>query len=236
MLGSLMGSMVLVRHATTRASQAGANLGQALDLPLTAEGRALAERLGEAIRVELSALSASQARLISSPARRCLDTAEAILHALPAEMRLEVEPAPGLREIDYGAWEGLTAEECRRRDPELRAAWEADPFTTAAPGGESGRDVAARAFPVLEPIEEWLAQDRTRAAIVVAHNHVLRLRLAALIHIPLADYRRRLVLEPGSYSIVTFGAEWRTIRRIGVLPSPRPAGERGIEMGGTYNA
>jgi broad specificity phosphatase PhoE len=232
-----MGSVVLVRHATTTASAGGTNLGQARDLPLTAEGRELAARLGRAIALELSELRHSQLRLVSSPARRCLDTATAITQALSAGAPSAAQQEAGLREINYGAWEGLTADECLRRDPALRAAWEADPFVTAAPGGESGGDVAARAFPVLERIEAWLAQDRSRAAVVVAHNHVLRLRLAALIGFPLADYRRRLVLEPGSYSIVTFGSGRRTIRRIGALPpQARPGGQRGLEQGGTYNA
>lgn len=232
-----MGSVVLVRHATTAASAGGTNLGQARDLTLTAEGRELAARLGRAIAQELTALGHSNLRLVSSPARRCLDTATAIKGALAADARWRLQQEAELREIDYGAWEGLTAEECRRRDPELRAAWEADPFTTAAPGGESGGDVAARAFPVLEGIEAWLAQDRSRAAMVVAHNHVLRLRLAALTGIPLADYRRRLVLEPGSYSIVTFGSGRRTIRCIGILPpTALEGGQTGLEQGGTYNA
>jgi probable phosphoglycerate mutase len=214
-----MGSLVLVRHATTSASQAGTNLGQATDLALTPAGRALAGRLGRAIALELEALAHTDLRLVSSPARRCLDTAAAVLEALPAGPRPTViQQEAGLREIDYGAWEGLSADESRRRDPELRSAWEADPFATAAPGGESGDDVAARAFPVLEPIEAWLAASHARAAVVVAHNHVLRLRLAALTGVPLPDYRRRFVLEPGSYSIVTLGGERRTIRRIGVLP------------------
>ena len=232
-----MGSVVLVRHATTAASAAGANLGQARDLNLTDEGRELAARLGRAIAQELTALGHAELRLVSSPARRCLDTAAAIRQALAAGPRWRIQQEKGLREIDYGAWEGLTAEECRRRDPELRAAWEADPFTTAAPGGESGEDVAARAFPVLQGIETWLAEDRSRAAVVVAHNHVLRLRLAALIGIPLADYRRRLVLDPGSYSIVTFGPGRRTIRCIGTLPPTAwQGGQKGLELGGTYNA
>jgi len=213
-----MGSLVLARHATTTASQAGTNLGQARDLPLTPEGQALAARLGRAIAMELAALGHSEVRLVSSPARRCLDTSAAILEGLRAPAGTRVEQDAGLREIDYGAWEGLSAEECRRRDPELRAAWEANPVAVAAPGGESGGDVAARAFAVLVPLEGWLAESRTRAAVVVAHNHVLRLRLAALTGVPLADYRRRFVLEPGSYSIVTLGPDHRTIRRIGVLP------------------
>jgi broad specificity phosphatase PhoE len=223
-----MGSLILVRHATTAASQAGANLGQASDPPLTEDGRLLAARVGRAIALELEGLPRGEVQLVSSPAQRCRQTAEAI------GMALDVEPAPlvedGLREIDYGAWEGLTPDECSRRDPELRQAWEADPYATRAPGGESGSDVAGRTFPVLERIEARLAADRGRVELVVAHNHVVRLRLAALMGLPMADYRRRLEIRPGSYSIVTFGADVPAFRRIGTLPA------MGRATAGTYNA
>jgi ribonuclease H / adenosylcobalamin/alpha-ribazole phosphatase len=213
-----MGSIFLVRHATTRASVSGTNLGQADDAALTDDGDRLAVRVGEAIALELAALPHGGLRVVSSPARRCRATAEAIAGEIgEAANPPGIEIQEGLRELDYGSWEGLTAEECRRRDPELRARWEADPYVVHSPGGESGADVAARAFPVLEAIEAWLAAGPTRAAIVVSHNHVIRLRLAALLGIPLPDYRRRLLIEPGSYSLVTLATGDRVpaVRRIG---------------------
>jgi broad specificity phosphatase PhoE len=220
-----MGSIFLVRHATTAASESGANLGQASDPSLTGGGQQLATRLGRAIALELAALPHDELRLVSSPARRCLTTAEAIGQALTdyrAEPTLSVRD--GLRELNYGAWEGLTPDECRRRNPERRAAWEADPYATAAPGGESGQDVAARAFPVLGSIEAWLAGAVARAAVVVSHNHVVRLRLAALLGIPLPDYRRRLRIDPGSYSVLTFapGTDGPSVRRIAAVPPDGP--------------
>jgi broad specificity phosphatase PhoE len=228
-----MGSIILARHATTAASASGANLGQASDPTLTGAGQQLARRLGHAIVLEIGALPHDQLRLLSSPARRCVTTAGAIQAALAgdgASLTLEVEA--GLRELDYGAWEGLNRDECRRRDPQLRAAWEADPYVTAAPGGESGHDVAARSFPILEDVEGWLAAGASRVAIVVSHNHVLRLRLAALLAMPLADYRRRLRIEPGSYSILTFGTgmDGASVRRIAAMPPD------GRSEAGTYNA
>ncbi|HET6745941.1 MAG TPA: histidine phosphatase family protein [Candidatus Limnocylindria bacterium] len=220
-----MGSIFLVRHATTRASASGTNLGQADDAALTADGDRLAARVGAAIALELAALPHDEIRVISSPALRCRATAAAIAGELGVEADpRSIEIEEGLRELDYGAWEGLTADECRRRDPELRARWEADPYQTHSPGGESGADVAARAFPVLERIEAWLAAGPTRAAIVVSHNHVIRLRMAAQLGIPPSDYRRRLLIEPGSYSLVTLAAGDRVpaVRRIGVsTPAPR---------------
>jgi broad specificity phosphatase PhoE len=212
-----MGHLFLVRHATTAASRSGVNLGQRTDAPLLPEGRELASRTGAAIRAELAAIAPGELRLLSSPARRCLETAGAVADALQRSGLAPVAEE-GLWEIDYGAWEGLTADECRDRDPELRARWEADPYATRIPGGESGTEVAARAFAVLAPLEAWLVDRRDRAAVVVTHNHVVRLRINAQLGIPMADYRRRVEADPGAYSIITFGPRGSTVRRLNVLP------------------
>jgi ribonuclease H / adenosylcobalamin/alpha-ribazole phosphatase len=216
-----MGSLFLVRHATTEASAAGRNLGQSGDPGLAAEGETLAARTGAAIRLELAAMAVGDVRIVTSPALRCLRTAAAIRTALTtlpgARLGNELEEA-GLRELDYGAWEGLTPEECRARNPVEREAWERDPYLTPAPGGESGRDVARRAFPVLEAQETWVAHDPSRVAVVVSHNHVIRLRLTALLSLPLRDYRRRVMADPGGYSFITFGGRQPVVRRINAVP------------------
>ncbi|HEX9635040.1 MAG TPA: histidine phosphatase family protein [Candidatus Limnocylindria bacterium] len=209
-----MGSLFLVRHATTEASKAGRNLGQSDDPRLAAEGEILAARSGAAIGAELAALPHDVVRMVSSPALRCRETAAAIAVGVAAEVELDA----ALRELDYGAWEGLTPEECAARDPALRARWERDPYLTSTPDGESGRDVARRAFPVLDALDAWLTADRKRAALVVSHNHVLRLRLTSLLGLPLRDYRRRVVTDPGAYSLITFGGQRPVVRRINAAP------------------
>lgn len=212
-----MGSLFLVRHAPTEASEEGRNLGQASDPPLSSGGSALADRLAEVVSVEVRDLSASDLRLLTSPALRCRQTAEAIATALPGIAHTEVYGE--LVEISYGAWDGLTAAECAARDPELRAAWEADPYATRTPGGESGEDVASRAFPILDGVREWLAEEPGRAAVVVAHNHVNRLFLTALMGWPMADYRRRISQDPAGYSIVEYGLAAPMLRRLNAAPA-----------------
>lgn len=212
-LRATMGNLILVRHAITAASASGRNLGRRSDPPLIPEGVALAERLGVTLAHELEELPHSEMRVLTSTALRCRQTAQTVAAAIGVDdTAIQVED--GLLEIDYGAWDGLTAAECQARDPERRAAWEADPFGTACPGGESGADVARRAFAVLEPLERWLADDRARCAIVVAHNHVNRLRLCALFGWPMREYRQRLVQDPGGYSLIGFGSEPPVIRRV----------------------
>jgi broad specificity phosphatase PhoE len=212
-----MGSLVLVRHATTAASAGGRNLGQRDDPPLARAGERLAVRLAAALAAELEELPHDQIRLVSSPALRCRQTVAAVARGLGMG-DLEVEVAPGLLEIDYGAWDGLTAAECAVRDPERRAAWESDPYMTRCPEGERGADVARRAFGVLRPLESWLAEDRARCAIVVAHNHVNRLWLSAAMGWPMREYRDRLAQDPGGYSLVTFGHDAAVVRRINAAP------------------
>lgn len=213
-----MGSLILVRHSITEASASGRNLGQRTDPPLADAGVALAVRLGETLARELAELPHDELRLLSSPAQRCRQTAEAVGEGLGLGAEA-IEVEPGLLEIDYGAWDGLTADECRARDPELRAAWEADPYRTRCPDGESGADVAARAATVLDPLEAWLAGDRARCAIVVAHNHVNRVRLCALFGWPMREYRERVTQDPAGYSLVTFGGSVPTIRRVNAAPA-----------------
>ena len=212
-----MGTLILARHSITEASAAGRNLGQRSDLPLAPAGVELAGRLGVALAAELDELPHDELRLVSSPARRCRETAGAIAGPLGiAATAIEVEP--GLLEIDYGDWDGLTADECAARDPELRARWEADPYETRCPSGESGRDVTERSFAVLGPIESWLAEDRARCAVVVAHNHVNRVRLCALFGWPMREYRARLSQDPAGYNVIGLGGPTPVVRRVNAAP------------------
>jgi len=212
-----MGSLILARHSITEASAAARNLGQRSDLPLTPAGLELAARLGTALAAELQELPHDEVRIVTSPARRCRETAEAVAGPLGIDVAA-IGVEPGLLEVDYGDWDGLTADECAARDPELRARWVADPYETRCPNGESGSDVAVRSFAVLEPIEAWLADGRDRCAVVVAHNHVNRVRLCALFGWPMREYRARVTQDPAGYNLVSFGDTTPVVRRVNAAP------------------
>ena len=57
-----------------------------------------------------------------------------------------------------------------------------------------------------------------RAAIVVAHNHVNRLWLTALMGWPMIDYRRKVSQDPAGYSIIGWGVGPPLVQRINAVP------------------
>jgi broad specificity phosphatase PhoE len=71
---------------------------------------------------------------------------------------------------------------------------------------------------VLDPIEAWLAEDRARCAVVVAHNHVNRVRLCALFGWPMREYRERLTQDPAGYNLIGFGGPVPVVRRLNAAP------------------
>jgi alpha-ribazole phosphatase len=88
---------------------------------------------------------------------------------------------PGLREKSFGAWEGCTAEEIAVRDLEKWAEWITDPFDCRPEGGETYREVSARAGAALEGI---LRKHPGEEIAVVAHGGVNRVLLAEALGQP----------------------------------------------------
>jgi len=180
----------LVRHGATVLSAEDRFAG-ATDAPLSDEGRAQATRLARRLaHVRISAV-------IASPLGRTVETAR----LLAAPHGLEVGTRTALREIDHGRWEGLTRREVESRFPGEMAEWEADPYTCAPSGGESGLAVTARALPELIRIVDAHAG---RKLIVVSHKATIRLLLGSLLGFDPRRYRDNLDQSPAALNIVDF--------------------------------
>jgi broad specificity phosphatase PhoE len=133
----------------------------------------------------------------SSPLSRALETAEILArpHGLTAVQK------DGLQEIGHGRWEGLTRGDVEARFPGEYEAWEADPYTYAPVGGESGLAVLARALPV---IREIVVAHPGQGVIVASHKATLRLILSSLLGFDARGYRDRLDQSPACLNIVDF--------------------------------
>jgi probable phosphoglycerate mutase len=124
---------------------------------LSEEGRHQAECL--AVRLADDHITA----IYASPLDRTMETAR----ILAGPHRLEPLLRDGLREISHGHWEGRTRAEVESGFAAEYTAWEADPFTYAPEGGESGISVLARALPV---IREIIVRHRDENVMVVSHK------------------------------------------------------------------
>src|SRR5262245_45886181 len=182
--------VLLIRHGATTLTAEDRFAGST-DVDLSQEGRAQAQRLSERLAGE------QLAAVYASPLRRTTDTAAIV----GAPHRLTPSPRDGLREIGHGRWEGLTRKEVETRFPEEYATWEADPFTFAPEGGESGLSVLARALPVLREIVVRHAGERVA---VVSHKATIRLVLCSLLGIDARGYRDRLDQSPASLNVIDF--------------------------------
>ena len=180
----------LIRHGATTLTAEDRFAG-ATEVPLAASGREQVARL--AARLGGVGLTA----VYASPMQRTMDTAR----ILAAPHRLEVQTREGLREISHGHWEQLTRREVGEKFPEEAAAWEADPYTYAPAGGESGLAVTARALPVL--LEIVRANPGGQVA-VVSHKATIRLLLSSLLGFDPRRYRDNLGQSPAALNIVDF--------------------------------
>jgi len=179
--------LLLVRHTHPDEKAQGRCYG-ALDISLSSSGRRharlLARRLG---RIPLSAV-------YSSPLKRAVDTAAPI--AAAHELATTVDD--GLREIDFGDFEGRSYAEIEQGHPELYQQWMETPTLVRFPSGESYATVRVRAIAAMEAIRD---RHRGATAVVVSHGGVLRAMLADCLSIP-DDAVFRLEQSYGSISIV----------------------------------
>ncbi len=188
--------LLLLRHGETDATATDRFSGDT-NVHLSEDGRAQVAALSK--RLEMARISS----IYSSPLDRAIETATIL--AAPHGLALIV--ADGLREIHHGHWEGLTYAEVKTRFGDELEAWEADPFTFAPVGGETGVSVLARALPALREI---VAAHPGQTVLVVSHKGTLRLAISSLLGMDPRSYRERLDLSPASLSILDFSDPVRT--------------------------
>jgi broad specificity phosphatase PhoE len=182
--------LLLVRHGATNATAEDRFSGSS-GAELSEEGRSQASRLGEHLAPQ------NIAAVYSSPLSRALDTARIVA----GHCGLEPIVRDGLREIGHGHWEGMKREDVERQFGAEYAAWEADPFTFAPAGGESGVAVLARALPM---VREIVIAHPGRQVLVVSHKATLRLVLSSLLAFDPRGYRDRLEQSPACLNVVDF--------------------------------
>ncbi len=183
----------LVRHGETEWSLSGAHTSRT-DIPLTDHGRERAKVLGEYLKG--TAFDA----VLTSPMQRARETCAIAGYGEQAVVD------DGLREWDYGVYEGKTTKEIRAAEPGW-SVWQ-DPIRegeTAEQVGDRADGVIARALGAAAT-----AETTNGRVALFAHAHILRILAARWIGLGARD-GRLLALGTGSLSVLGWEREQRVI-------------------------
>ncbi|MDF6042193.1 bifunctional RNase H/acid phosphatase [Streptomyces sp. JH14] len=195
-------TFVLLRHGETaltpekRFSGSGGS-----DPELSAAGRHQAERVAESL-----AARGTIQEIISSPLRRCRETAATV----GARLGLPVQIEDGLRETDFGAWEGLTFAEVRERHGADLDAWLASTRTPPTGGGESFAEVARRVSATRDRLTTRCAG---RTVLLVTHVTPIKTLVRLALGAP-PESLFRMELSAASLSAVAYYADGNASLRL----------------------
>ena len=180
-------NVFVMRHGETAWSVSGRHTGTT-DLPLTDNGRRLAERLRTVLARE------AFTRVFVSPMQRAGETCEL------AGLGNAAVTDPDLAEWNYGAYEGLTPGQIHEKAPDWLI------FRDGCPGGELPEQVGAR-------VDRVIARVRAVHGNVAlfAHGHVLRVLVARWIGFPPGS-GERFLLDTGTVCVLSYYYEIPAVR------------------------
>lgn len=125
--------------------------------------------------------TAGWTRVATSPLARCVEFARAFAQRDALQLHIDAR----LRELDFGAWEGLTADEIAARWPDAYARFLDDPWNHGPPAGESVAHLQER---VLAAWREAVAA--SRPMLLISHGGPLRLILCHVLGLPRGELLR----------------------------------------------
>ncbi len=224
--GGVPTTVILVRHGvTTHTSAKRFSGGLGGDNPgLSDEGRAQVRAVGE----WLSPLSERIDAVVSSPVRRTLESAQILGEMLGKPVAEE----PGLAEMEFGTWDGLTFVEVAERHQVDLDAWLGS-LDARAGGGESFRVVERR---VLDALRRVVDAHPAQTVVVVSHVTPIKTVVAHALDAPLGAVFR-MELSPASVTVVSFfTAGPDDARLLGSLRlyNALPPGHDGFGGGGSW--
>lgn len=197
----------LLRHGETDWNLQGRCQGST-DIDLNERGKQQAREIA-------AALSAEKIHAIySSDLKRALQTAAII----GGPHRLEVAVDGDFRELDHGAFEGLTFADIRTSYPDFLERWRSEPAELVVPGGERLVDVEKRAWKGIERVVRGHPANAT--VVVVSHNFPILTVLCRITGTPLDDYRS-FRIEPCGLTRISHDERegWRLVQPNGTAPA-----------------
>ncbi|MFJ9705812.1 bifunctional RNase H/acid phosphatase [Streptomyces sp. NPDC101234] len=188
-------TFVLLRHGETPLTPQKRFSGSGgTDPALSDVGQEQARRVAEAL-----ARRGTIETILASPLTRTRQTAAAVAERLGLDVTIE----EGIKETDFGAWEGLTFGEVRERYPDDLTTWLADPSAHPTGGGESFAETAAR---IAATRDKLIAAYAGRTVLLVTHVTPIKTFVQLALGAPLQSLFR-MELSAASLSAVAYYAD-----------------------------
>ncbi|MGW0862795.1 bifunctional RNase H/acid phosphatase [Streptomyces sp. NPDC002611] len=188
-------TFVLLRHGETPLTPQKRFSGSGgTDPSLSDVGREQAERAAA-----LLARRGTIQAVVSSPLARTRETAGIVADRLGLDVSVE----DGLRETDFGDWEGLTFAEVRERHPDDLNAWLASPDVEPTGGGES---FAATGTRLAATRDKLVAAYAGRTVLLVTHVTPIKTLVRLALGAP-PESLFRMELSAASLSVVAYYAD-----------------------------
>ncbi len=134
--------------------------------------------------------------IYSSPLERAYETAQPLADML----HLPVNIHPGLTEMDFGTWQGITMRQMHRR--KLWKTIIQKPSEMRFPGGESYVEVQERLVKAVEEIKG--RSDKHDLVACFSHSDSIRLLITYYLSMPLDEFHR-LNIDTASISLLHLG-------------------------------
>ncbi|AJC59547.1 MULTISPECIES: histidine phosphatase family protein [Streptomyces] len=189
-----MPTLILVRHGRSTANTAGVLAGRTPAVALDERGAAQAA----ALPARLAGIPLAVA--VTSPLQRCRETLGPLVDARPG---LRLENDERITECDYGDWSGRKLGELA--DEPLMEVVQQHPSAAGFPGGESMREMQARA---VAAVRDWNARvEETSGAeatyLMCSHGDIIKSLVADALGMHL-DLFQRISVEPCSVTVIRY--------------------------------
>ncbi|MDD3839591.1 MAG: histidine phosphatase family protein [Clostridia bacterium] len=184
-----MAKVYLVRHGETRWNT-GFKVQGHTDVELTDRGRVQSMLLAERLLYE------GIQHIYSSDLSRAYQTAEYVAEKLGKK----TNKLKGLREVDFGIWEGLSLEHIKEKYPKEYNEWKEHPDKAVIPGERNLYNVQKR---IMGCIVSLVERHEDENILIVSHGTVLKTAILGFMNIDMSLFNR-MWLGNASISILDF--------------------------------
>lgn len=185
--------LILIRHGLTAWNLEKRYCGFK-DIPLAKEGRRQARRLKK--RLEKEPIQ----QVYSSDRKRARETAKIIFP------EAKIKAMPGLKEMSFGCFEGLTYARVLKKYPRIYKKWLNSPFSAVIPKGEGLAGFRRR---VTRAFRKIISGQSHKTIAVVCHGGTIGIFIAAILKS--RDFFK-YIPAPASLTIVEYGKSGPKIR------------------------